>query len=891
MHQKAETATTFQLAQRLLRYMPGVRRQYQDLQLVEAAWDSLALLSSLSRLTSQTSSGADLSRARRDFSALSNDMVHGLSQQALANVQTDLDNKAQVAIDVLVRNLFERTADIGFLALDEVLTTFAQTCCQLDAEDATHHPDRLDVQDRLAHYAHFYSVYRSVQVYDADLRLIAHHTAEGVDPTGELPAPADVPWLQQVAHSNSAYTERYGLMPSFRTDCASLVYAKALTVRGQPVGVLCLEFRLDDELPSIFNVLLPPQDDSAVVLALLDPALQVIGSSDPLQLPPGFLFSRVGERRSGVVRHLGREYLFSHRSAQPFEGYAGPGWQGLALIPLELAFETTDDESHTSELMEEVAAHPDFLSGELREIPVRSTAIRTALERSVWNGLIDVQHLEGQPTTNASDVLFAQTLLSEIGVTAQKTARAFASALQDLHRSVVRAKGGDSQHRATVAMQILDRNLYERANDCRWWALTPSLVRALQHPSSGSSAEAHQVLGKINDLYTVYTSLVLFDQHGTVVATSRGHLQGLVGTQLEGSWVLQCLQLQPHSYCVSPWASPALEPDGDHAPTFIYASALHVPGSTRAIGGIGLVWNGLPQMQAILRDCSLGLGPNDSLAFVEPSGTATATSGTTRKTDAVGRAIQATADKDSTDGICDIDGHLHVVGLAEGTGYREYRAHATSYQHQLQAVVLADLCQRQRLLHDSRQRRPVRPNRSATQTGWMKLATFWVGEYWLSVPASWVRFAAPVGTVLSAGQARPPVVGLAQLSAQIYPVIELAHVAGAAAQVSGAQNRRDQQMVVLSLPTEDGQPSMEMALRVDALGNIQEVATKDLKSLRQGNATTLVHQVVGVELEPEAGATGSADKPAPNHALLMLVSKDWLANIYQGLPVDMRVNF
>ena len=33
---------------------------------------------------------------------------------------------------------------------------------------------------------------------------------------------------------------------------------------------------------------------------------------------------------------------------------------------------------------------------------------------------------------------------------------------------------------------IMDRNLYERANDCRWWALSPVLREGLAAPAGGA---------------------------------------------------------------------------------------------------------------------------------------------------------------------------------------------------------------------------------------------------------------------------------------------------------------------------------------------------------------------------------------------------------------------
>ena len=53
---------------------------------------------------------------------------------------------------------------------------------------------------------------------------------------------------------------------------------------------------------------------------------------------------------------------------------------------------------------------------------------------------------------------------------------------------------------AALAMDIMDRNLYERANDCRWWALTPDFRRILSQPSisRGELSKLESILEYIN---------------------------------------------------------------------------------------------------------------------------------------------------------------------------------------------------------------------------------------------------------------------------------------------------------------------------------------------------------------------------------------------------------
>ena len=63
---------------------------------------------------------------------------------------------------------------------------------------------------------------------------------------------------------------------------------------------------------------------------------------------------------------------------------------------------------------------------------------------------------------------FSKSLLNEIGVTGNKAN----SSLSNLNQTIISSILKDSEFLSSLAIDIMDRNLYERANDCRWWALT-----------------------------------------------------------------------------------------------------------------------------------------------------------------------------------------------------------------------------------------------------------------------------------------------------------------------------------------------------------------------------------------------------------------------------------
>ncbi|AVS75294.1 chemotaxis protein CheW [Paracidovorax cattleyae] len=835
-----------------LRYMPAAQQQQQELRLVESAWDHLSLLSSLSLLSTKASSGSDLARARHDFAALSGELMRGLAREALRNRLDDLANRAQICIDVLVRNLFERTADIGFLALDGPLARYL--------DEGRHSPgERSAIESRLKAYAGKYTVYGNIFLFDAQCRPCAclH---------GDLPAPGgalhdrDQQFLREVLGSDAAYVEHHALHGFTGRSVPTLVYAHRVVREGRTVGVLCLEFRLADEMPAIFESLRDTDEGEHsgidAVLAMVDGEGRVLASGDPLQLPVDW---RIPEAGSGtpdagqVVRHMGRRYLLAVRRTQGFQGYAGPGWRGVAMLPLDGAFE---ERASMSDGRTHMAGRPDLLSEELRGIPLRSAAIQSALERSVWNGLLELNQIGGGEAVAAREVVFARTLLSEIGATARKTARAFAAALEGLYGVVTQSQLRDAQSRASLAMQILDRNLYERANDCRWWALTPRFAQALADSAARCEASA-AVLAEINALYTVYACLVLFDRSGRVVAVSRPDRAHHVGTVLDEPWVARCLRLpSEQAYTVSDYVESRFHPG---SPTFVYAAAVRSAEDAAALGGVAVVWDAAQQLDSILADCAAGLGEQDLLAFVDAAGTLARASrtGAARAQEAVSVALDALRVAPG-ERMVSLVGGVFGVGVDKGHGYREFRAQ-DGYDHGLRCIALRRLCASDDSAGWGGRSVPV-PAASAPrrETGSeLQLATFLVGEHWFGIGSAHVAAAAQDVAVLQAGRARAPFLGLAQIGERVCPVVDMHSLvadqrgrAGWTGLPSGLH-----QLIVLRIGLDDGRTG-EFALRVDGLGPMLDMDARQLQPVAWPSAAgqaPLIDAVLSVPVDGGAG--------------------------------------
>ena len=114
---------------------------------------------------------------------------------------------------------------------------------------------------------------------------------------------------------------------------------------------------------------------------------------------------------------------------------------------------------------------------------------------------------------------------------------------QNMMTQLEEAKGQRLKDLALNMIDIIDRNLYERSCDVRWWATDQAVVEALAHAAESKRQFASERLAVILNSYTVYLDLWIADLNGTVVANGRpGLYPGVVGSNVaEAAWFRDAL--------------------------------------------------------------------------------------------------------------------------------------------------------------------------------------------------------------------------------------------------------------------------------------------------------------------------------------------------------------
>jgi chemotaxis signal transduction protein len=657
-----------------LPYMRDVIRCEQSLHALNLMWRMIESSAKMNCPVEAQTILPTMAATRAGFNRLERELVSSLVSEKVSNALDAIGTKAQYVIDIVVRNLFERTADVGFLATDRELCAFVAGLH--NAPDA--------IRLRLRAYRRKYTVYDEIILLDTAGNVLVQ-----IDESTPIEGSVD-PLIAQALASDT-YVETFRFTDLRPGKSKALIYARRMLHpdTGAVVGVLCLCFGFEEEMAGIFRSHRDPEGRSNMLL--LDAHNRVIASADTRWIALDAVVPVNRTASPQLMVYGGREYLVRTFAAEGYQGYGGPlGWQGQVMLPVELAFSGRVRNTLTQldpAVANGLLSHASSFSPPLFEI---MTATET-IQRVVWNGQVITA---GQPGERQK----LKTILEQISETGTRSSALFSQSIRDLYETVLESSLSHAEFVSRLLVDLLDRNLYERSDDCRWWALTPELRSALAAPlqPADSVRRITSILEYINTLYTVYTRIFVYDQGGVILAStgpsSGGAADGgVVGQSVDTATLNQVLALPTEqSYHVTPFQTSPLY---DSEPTYIYHAAIRDPADERrVVGGIGIVFDSSPELLAMLGGAledKAGVTAFyvDRNACILSSTDPAKPAGTTLELPV---DLLALANGSSVARAVVYDGHYAILGCSVSSGYREFKV-TDGYRDDVLSVVLTQM--------------------------------------------------------------------------------------------------------------------------------------------------------------------------------------------------------
>lgn len=241
-----------------------------------------------------------------------------------------ISDKAFTLVQLIVRNLYERTADVRWWATDDAIVN-----C-LDKRDES---SAAYAQARLALINRFYSVYMNLVLVGKDGKVIATSRPQEYNQVVSNNF-SQTGWFKKALATSSGdqyISEDIFYDPIHHNKLVS-VYATAVRERGRIdgpiIGVLGVFFNWEEQSEIIVKkeASLSEHDWKKSKIMLLDRNLRIIASSESTDLLSSFALDHKNQLKGYYIKH---NELIAFAKTIGYQEYSGLGWYGVIVKTLE----------------------------------------------------------------------------------------------------------------------------------------------------------------------------------------------------------------------------------------------------------------------------------------------------------------------------------------------------------------------------------------------------------------------------------------------------------------------------------------------------------------------------------------------------------------------------
>jgi hypothetical protein len=266
------------------------------------------------------------------------------------------------------------------------------------------------------------------------------------------------------------------------------------------------------------------------------------------------------------------------------------------------------------------------LTGEVNQIACEKTKsiqqITNQMKMLALNALIESSRVGAQ---GAGFAVVAQEVRA-VGQQVETIARELESHLttrtgnlkSSIEEMTNRARGERMVDLSLNAVELIDRNLYERTCDVRWWATDSAVVDCAAKPETATVAHVSERLGVILSAYTVYLDLWLCDLDGKVIANGRADRFHVVGQSVaETKWFREARGLRSGDDYVA--GDIERQPLLGNAQVATYCASVRENGKAhgRPLGVLAIHFDWEAQARAIVKGVRVGAADKARVLLVD----------------------------------------------------------------------------------------------------------------------------------------------------------------------------------------------------------------------------------------------------------------------------------
>ena len=192
------------------------------------------------------------------------------------------------------------------------------------------------------------------------------------------------------------------------------------------------------------------------------------------------------------------------------------------------------------------------------------------------------------------------------------------SLMSSIARMSDRSRGERMVDLSLNAIELIDRNLYERTCDVRWWATDSAVVDCAASPNAAAVAHVSERLAVILGAYTVYLDLWLCDLEGNVIANGRADRFDVVGQNVAATkWFREARSLRSGDDYVA--GDVESQPLLGNAQVASYCASVRADGKAdgKPTGVLAIHFDWEPQARAIVQGVRVGAADKTRVLLVD----------------------------------------------------------------------------------------------------------------------------------------------------------------------------------------------------------------------------------------------------------------------------------
>jgi hypothetical protein len=190
--------------------------------------------------------------------------------------------------------------------------------------------------------------------------------------------------------------------------------------------------------------------------------------------------------------------------------------------------------------------------------------------------------------------------------------------MSSMERMAQRSRGERMVDLSLNAIELIDRNLYERTCDVRWWATDSAVVDCAASPQAAAVAHTSERLAVILSAYTVYLDLWLCNLDGKILANGRADRFKVAGQNVaDTKWFAEARKLRSGDDYVA--SDIEYQPLLGNAQVATYCASVREGGKANAkpIGVLAIHFDWESQARAIVQGVRVGANDKARVLLVD----------------------------------------------------------------------------------------------------------------------------------------------------------------------------------------------------------------------------------------------------------------------------------